>query len=83
MLTHVYERIKTKDIGTCNLDPAYFLAAPGLSLQAALKRWRVELELLTDLDGLLMREKNIRSSTFIDMEKLITNTWSKMIKIYI
>ena len=41
------------------LDPAKFLSAPGLALQAALKKKEVKLELLTDIDMLLMAEKGI------------------------
>ena len=39
------------------LDPAKFISAPGLTWQAALKKTRVELELLTDIDWLLIVEK--------------------------
>ena len=42
------------------LDPAYFLATPGLAWQAALKKTKVKLDLLTDIDMLLMVEKGIR-----------------------
>ena len=42
------------------LDPIDILAAPGLALQACLKKAGVELELLTDANMLLMVEKGIR-----------------------
>ena len=42
------------------LDPAHFLSAPGLSWKAFLKKTKVELELLTDNDMMLMFEKGIR-----------------------
>ena len=42
------------------LDPAHFLFAPELAWQACLKKTKVELELLTDIDMLLMVEKGIR-----------------------
>ena len=42
------------------LDRTQFILAPGLAWQAALKKTRVKLELLTDLDVLLMVEKGIR-----------------------
>ena len=36
------------------IDPAYFLSAPGLACQAALKKFKVKLNLLTDINMLLM-----------------------------
>ena len=42
------------------LDTAHFLSAPGLAWQACLKKIKVKLELLTDVDMLLMVEKGIR-----------------------
>ena len=42
------------------LDPAQLLPAPGIAWQACLKKTRVNLELLTDIDMLLMVEKGIR-----------------------
>ena len=39
------------------LDLVYFVSAPGLSWQACLKKTKVELELLTGYDMLLMIEK--------------------------
>ena len=41
-----------------------FLSAPGLLWQACLKRTKVKLELLTDIDVLLMFEKGTRSGIF-------------------
>ena len=42
------------------LDPVHFLSAPGLAWQACLKYMRVNLELLTNIDMLLMVEEGIR-----------------------
>ena len=42
------------------LDPIYFVSAPGLAWQAYLKKTGVKLELITDYDMLLMIEKGIR-----------------------
>ena len=47
------------------LDPTYFVSAPGLAWQACLKKTGVKLELLTDYDILLMIEKGIRSAKFV------------------
>ena len=41
------------------LDPAKFLSAPGLAWQAVLKKTKVKLDLLTDINMLLMVEKGI------------------------
>ena len=43
------------------LDPVYFVSAPGLAWQACLKKAGVKLELLTDYNMILMIEKGIRS----------------------
>ena len=37
-----------------------FLSVPGLAWQAVLKKTKVKLDLLTDIDMLLMLEKGIR-----------------------
>ena len=43
------------------LDPTYFVSAPGLGWQACLKKTGVKLELITDYDMILMTKKGIRS----------------------
>ena len=45
-------------------DPAHFLSAPGLAWQAALKKTKVKLDLLTDIDMLIMVEKGIRGGIY-------------------
>ena len=42
------------------LDPTWFLTAPGSAWQASLKKAKLKLDLLTDIDMLLMVEKGIR-----------------------
>ena len=42
------------------LDLAHFLSLPGLAWQVCLKKTKIELELLTDCDMLLMVEEGIR-----------------------
>ena len=42
------------------LDPVYFVSAPGLAWQACLKKIEVKLELLTDYEMILMIAKGIR-----------------------
>ena len=61
LLVDVFENFRNVCIKVYKLDPAHFLSAPGLVLQACLKRTGVELELISDIDMLLMIEKGIRS----------------------
>ena len=42
------------------LDSSYLSSTPGLAWQACLKKTRVELELITDIDMLLMIEDGVR-----------------------
>ena len=60
LLAGVLENFRNKSTEIYELDPAHFLSAPGLAWQACLKKSKVELELLTDIDMLLMVEKRIR-----------------------
>ena len=60
LLEDVFENFRNKCIEIYNLDPARFLSVPGLAWQAFLNKTKVELELLTDVDMLLMVEKGIR-----------------------
>ena len=60
MLADVFEYFRNKCIEIYKLDPAHFLSAPGLAWQACLKKTKVELELLTDIDMLLIVEKETR-----------------------
>ena len=49
-----------KFIEIYELDPTHFFSAPGLAWQACLKKTKVELELLADIDMLLLVEKVTR-----------------------
>ena len=60
LLADVFENFRNMCIKVYKLDPAHFLSPPGLAWQACLKKTKVELELLTDVDMLLMVEKGIR-----------------------
>ena len=60
LLADVFKNFRNKCIEIYKLDPAHFLSAPGLAWQACLKMTKVELELLTDIDMLLMIEKRSR-----------------------
>ena len=60
LLADVFENFRNICSRNYNLDPAHYFTAPGLAWDAALKVTRVELELLSDMDMLLMIEKGIR-----------------------
>ena len=59
MLVDVFENFQ-KCLEIYELDPAKFLSTPGLAWQVALKKTKVKLDLLTDIDRLIMVEKSIR-----------------------
>ena len=63
------------------LDPAKFLSAPGLAWQGALKKTKVKLDLLIDIDMLLMLEKSIRGGTCHCIYRYV-KTKSKYMKNY-
>ena len=50
LLAHVFENFINMCIEIYELNPAKFLSAPGLALQAALEKTKVKLELLTDIE---------------------------------
>ena len=60
LLADVFENFRDKCLAVDNLDPVYYLSAPGLSWQSGLKMTGVTLELLTDENMLLIFEKGIR-----------------------
>ena len=60
LLTDVFENFRNMCLKIYALDPAGFLTTPGLIWQAALKKTKVKVDLLTDIDMLLMIKKGIR-----------------------
>ena len=66
LLADVSESFRNMYLNIYELDPGKFLSAPGLAWQAALKKTKAKLDLLTYIDILL---------------KLMINTWKIMIKI--
>ena len=67
MLADVFENFRNMclkiyeiDRARIQIDPTRVLTAPGLVWQAALKKDKVKLDLLTDIDKLLMVGKSIR-----------------------
>ena len=72
LLADVFENFGDICIKNNKLDPAYYYTAPGLAWDAALKITKVELELLSDIDMLLMVEKGIRGGV-----SMISNRYGK------
>ena len=60
LLADVFKNFRNKCIEIYELDPAHFVSAPGLAWQACLKKTEVKLELLTNIDMLLIAEKETR-----------------------
>ena len=63
LLADVFEDFRNMCLNKYGLDPAHLLSAPGLEWQACLKKTKVELELLADIDMLFMVEKETRGGT--------------------
>ena len=73
-LADVFENFRKMYLETHQLDPAKFLSAARLVWQIALKKTKVKLELLTDIERLLMVEKENKDEyafLVIDMQVLI------------
>ena len=60
LLTDVFENFIDVCFEKFKLDPAHYITAPSLAMDAMLKMTEVELELLTDVDMYLFFEKGIR-----------------------
>ena len=60
LLVDAFENFRNICLEIYELDPAKFLSSPGLAWQGALKKTKVKLDLLTDIDVSLMVEKFIR-----------------------
>ena len=60
LLADVFENFRNMCLEIYELDPVYFVSAPGLAWQACLKKTKVKLELLRDYDMLLMVENELR-----------------------
>ena len=65
LLANVLHNFIDMSLEIYELDPAKFLSAPGLALQAALKETKVKLDLSTAIGILLMEEKVVRGGHFI------------------
>ena len=72
LLADVFENFRDICLKNYGLDPAYYYTAPGLAWDAMLKMTKINLELLSDVDKLLMIEKGIRGGISI-----ISNRYGK------
>ena len=77
-MADIFENFRDICIKNYNLDPAHYYTAPGLACDAALKVTELELELLSDMDMLLMVEKDIRGEVLT-----ISNRYGKSNNRYI
>ena len=57
LLPHEFENLQNMCHEIYKIDPARFLTAPGLAWQAALKKTKVKLDLLTDIDVINGRKR--------------------------
>ena len=67
----MFENFRNMCLEIYELDPAKSPSAPGIAWQAALKKTKIKLDLLIDIDMFLMVEKGIREylTLFIDNNK--------------
>ena len=72
LLADVFEEFRNVCLENYSLDPAWYYTSPGLSWDALLKVSGVRLELLTDVDVLLLFEKEIRGEV-----SMIPNRYGK------
>ena len=64
MLADVFENFRNICLKIYRLDPTKFLSASGLPWQVALKKAKVKLDFLTDINILLMVEKSITGGIY-------------------
>ena len=62
--TDIFENFRKKCTGIYKLDPAHFLSAPRLAWMSCLKKAKIKLQLLTDINMLLMFEEGIRGGIY-------------------
>ncbi|XP_065645649.1 uncharacterized protein LOC136076111 [Hydra vulgaris] len=60
LLADVFENFRDVCMNCYKLDPAWYYTSPGLAWDAALKKTKVKLELLSDYGMILMIKKGIR-----------------------
>ena len=60
LLADVFENCRNMCLEIYELDPAKFLSAPGLAWQAAFKKAKVKLDLLSDINMKFLVKKSIK-----------------------
>ena len=60
LLADIFEKFRSICINHYGLDPAWYFSAPGVAWDATVKIAKIQLELLSDPDMLLMIESGIR-----------------------
>ena len=72
LLADVFENFRETCLKNYKLDPAQYFTTPGLAWDALLKKTKIKLDLLTDIDMLQMVEKGVRGGV-----SMVTKRYSK------
>ena len=81
LLANVFENFTNVCLKIYELDSLKFLSGPGLAWQAALKKTKVKVDLLTNINMLLMSNKGIRGGIHYSIFQY-TKTNNKYMKDY-
>ena len=65
LLADSFEKFRDRSMHHYDLDPAHYFPLPGISWDALLKKTKIEVELLTDIDMHLFMKKSLRGGISI------------------